>query len=196
MKTFVGTALTLAMLGLAAPAWAGDAKLGAIEIKSAWARATPPKAAAGGAFLTITNTGATTDNLMGASSGVAKTVEMHTHMQQGDVMRMVALSNIELQPGKSVELAPGGLHIMLIGLKQPLAEGASFPLELDFAVAGKVTVTVDVKAVGAMNSGAAMMHDPARHDQNMKDPAYKAMHEQHMADPAHKAMHDQMMKGK
>ncbi|MBC7906647.1 MAG: copper chaperone PCu(A)C [Rhodospirillaceae bacterium] len=195
MKTFVGTALTLAMLATA-PAWAGDAKLGALEIKSAWARATPPKAAAGGAFLSVTNTGAAADTLLRASSDVAKTVELHTHLQQGEVMRMMAVDKIEVPPGQTVALAPGGLHIMLIGLKQPLAEGTSFPLELTFANAGKVTVTVDVKAIGAMNSGAAMMHDPARHQQNMADPAYKAMHEQHMADPAHKAMHDQMMKGR
>lgn len=168
MKTFVGTALTLAILGLSAPALAGDATVGPIEVKAAWARATPPKAAAGGAFLTLTNTGATTDNLLSAASDVAKTVELHTHMQQGDVMRMVALSNIELQPGKTVALAPGGLHIMLIGLKQPLVDGASFPLVLDFARAGKVTVNVDVKAVGAMGPGAVMMHDPAMHEQMHK----------------------------
>lgn len=193
MKTFVGTALGLALLGMTAPAWAGDAKLGALDIKSAWARATPPKAPAGGAFLSVTNTGAAADSLLGASSDVAKTVELHTHVQQGDVMRMMQVDKIDLPAGQTVALAPGGLHIMLIGLKQPLTEGASFPLELTFATAGKVTVTVDVKAIGAMNPGAAMMHDPARHGQMMSDPAYKAMHEQHMADPAHKAMHEQMM---
>ncbi|MBC7951223.1 MAG: copper chaperone PCu(A)C [Rhodospirillaceae bacterium] len=193
MKTFVGTALTLALLGMSSAVCAGDAKLGALEIKAAWARATPPKAPAGGAFFSVTNTGASADSLLSARSDMAKTVELHTHLQQGDVMRMMAVDKIDLAPGQTVALAPGGLHVMLIGLKQPLTEGASFPLELTFAQAGKVTVNVDVKAIGAMNSGAAMMHDPARHDQNMADPAYKAMHEQHMADPAHKAMHEKMM---
>lgn len=176
MSRIVGTAVAVAMLALAGPAWAGDAKVGAIEIRSAWARATPPKAPAGGAFLTITNTGDATDNLLGATTDVAKTAELHTHLQQGDVMRMVALGNVEVQPGKTVEFAPGGLHVMLMGLKQPLTEGQSFPLVLDFAQAGKVTVTVDVKAAGAM--GPAMVHDPAAHEQHMKDPAHKAVHEQ------------------
>lgn len=197
MKTFVGTALALTMLAMTPTAWAGDAKLGALEIKSAWARATPPKAPAGGAFLSVTNGGTAADSLISARSDVAKTVELHTHLQQGDVMRMAAVDKIDVAPGQTVALAPGGLHVMLIGLKQPLTEGASFPLELTFANAGKVVVTVDVKAIGAMTPGPmmqpGMMHDPARHDQMMSDPAYKAMHEQHMADPAHKAMHEQMM---
>lgn len=178
MKKIMGTALTMALLALALPAMAADAKVGSLEIKSAWARATAPKAPTGGAFMTIANTGAGTDNLLGASSDVAKVVELHTHLKQGDVMRMVAVSNIEVQPGKSVQMAPGGLHVMLIGLKQPLVEGSSFPLELDFAVAGKVTVMVDVAALGAMGPGAAMEHDPVQHQQHMQDPAHKAMHEQ------------------
>jgi len=191
MNRIMKTALALGLCCVSLPALAGDAKVGSLEVTAAWARATPPKAATGGAFMTITNTGAVTDNLLGASSPVAKSVELHTHMQQGEVMRMVALGNIEIQPGKSVALAPGGLHVMLIGLKDKLVEGGSFPLELEFAQAGKVTVSVDVKAIGAMGP-AAMMHDPAQHDRHMQDPAYRAMHEEHMKDPAHRTMHEQM----
>ncbi len=178
MKTLLGTVLGLTLAALSLPAAAGDAKIGAIEIKDAWARATPARAPAGGAFVTITNTGTATDNLLGASAKVSKTVELHTHIAQGDVMRMVAVGSIELQPGKTVAMAPGGLHIMLIGLHEPLKEGTSFPLELDFAQAGKVTVTVDVKPVGAMGPGAGMVHDPVAHQSHMQDPAHKAMHEQ------------------
>lgn len=178
MNKVLGTVLGVAMAALSATAMAGEAKVGAIEIKDAWARATPAKAPAGGAFVTVTNTGAATDNLLGASAPVAKTVELHTHLQQGDVMRMVAVGSIEVQPGKTVAMGPGGLHIMLIGLHAPLKEGTSFPLELDFAQAGKVTVTVDVKPVGAMGPGpGAMVHDPAAHQSHMQDPAHKAMHE-------------------
>lgn len=158
MKRLVGTVLGLALATLSLPALAGDAKVGALEIKGAWARATPARAPVGGAFITIVNTGATTDNLMGASSGVSKTAELHTHLVQGDVMRMVAVASIEVAPGKPVAMGPGGLHIMLIGLNAPLKEGTSFPLELTFAQAGKVTVTVDVKPVGTMGPGAAMTH--------------------------------------
>lgn len=196
MKPLMGMALAALTLTAAIPALAGDAKLGDLQVKSAWARATAPKAAAGGAFLDITNGGGTTDNLLSAESPVAKTVELHAHIHQGDVMRMVAVSNIEIQPGKTVSLAPGGLHIMLIGLHKPLTQGETFPLTLDFARAGKVTVTVDVAAIGATQAApAAMMHDHGNHDQHMQDPAMKAMHDEHMKDPAMKAMHDKMHDG-
>ncbi|MCR6629069.1 MAG: copper chaperone PCu(A)C [Magnetospirillum sp.] len=178
MKTLLGTVLALALAAAALPAAAGDAKLGALEIKDAWARATPPKAPAGGAFLTVTNTGAAADTLLSVSAPVAKTVELHTHIVQGDVMRMVPVKAIEVPAGGSVALAPGGYHVMLIGLEQPLKEGASFPLELTFAQAGKVTVTVEVQALGAMGPAhGGMVHDPAAHQQHMQDPAHKAMHE-------------------
>lgn len=156
MKTLLGTVLAVAVAGLSLPALAGEAKVGAIEITSAWARATPAKAPAGAAYVTVANTGATTDNLIGAAAaGVSKVAELHTHVQQGDVMRMMAVGSIELQPGKSVAMGPGGLHIMLINLNQPLKEGTSFPLELTFAQAGKVNVTVDVLPVGSPGPAAA-----------------------------------------
>lgn len=170
-----GTALA-ALLALAAfPAHAGDAKVGNIEIHAAWARATPGQAGAGGAYLTIVNTGTAADNLVSAETPAAKSAELHTHMAQDDTMRMIALSSVELPAGRSIEFAPGGLHVMLMGLKAPLKEGASFPLSLTFDQAGKVTVTVDVKAVGASPPG--MQHDPALHESHMKDPDHRQMHE-------------------
>lgn len=201
MKRMLGTALALGMLAVA-PAVAGDARQGDIQVTTAWARATPPRPPVGGAYLTVTNTGSQSDVLVGAESDVAKSVELHAHMKDGEVMRMAALSSIEVRPGQTVTFAPGGLHVMLIGLKAPLKEGTSFPLTLDFATAGKLTVTVDVKKIGAVGPGekagaagagsAAMAHDPAMHDQHMQDPAYRATHEQHMQDPEHRKMHDQM----
>lgn len=195
MTKMLGTVLAMAMLA-GAPAWAGDARQGDIQITAAWARATPPRPPVGGAFLTVTNSGDKPDFLMGATSDVAKTVELHMHQQDGQVMRMVALSSIEVPAGRTVTFAPGGLHVMLIGLAAPLKDGGSFPLTLDFANAGKVTVSVDVKPVGAAGPAAGpaagMTHDPAMHDQRMADPAYRAMHEQHMKDPEHMKMHEQM----
>ncbi|HLO77190.1 MAG TPA: copper chaperone PCu(A)C, partial [Magnetospirillum sp.] len=138
---------------------------------------TPARAPAGGAFVTLTNAGATADRLVAAGVGIARTAELHTHVVQGDIMRMVQVDGIDLPAGQSVTMAPGGYHIMLIGLNEPLKEGASFPLDLTFAQAGKVTVSVDVRPVGAMGPGAAMVHDPAAHQSHMQDPAHKAMHE-------------------
>lgn len=191
MKWMLGTALAIGLL--ASPALAGEAKVGDIAITTAWARATPPRPPVGGAYLTITNAGAQSDFLVGGKTGAAKSVELHTHQKDGQVMRMVALSSIEVPAGQTVTFAPGGLHVMLIGLAKPLKEGESFPLTLEFANAGPVTVTVDVKAVGAAGPGGpGMAHDPAMHDQHMKDPAYRAMHEQHMKDPEHRKMHERM----
>ncbi len=176
MNWFKKTALGFGLCALAMPALAGDAKVGSIEIHDAWSRATPPKAAAGGAFFTVANSGSAPDSLKAARSEVAKTVELHTHVKEGEVMRMTPVAEIVIPPGGAVALAPGGLHVMLIGLKAKLAEGTSFPLELEFAQAGKVTVMVDVKAIGAMGSG--MRHDPVMHEQHMKDPAHRVIHEQ------------------
>lgn len=162
MNAFKGTVLALAALLACGPAQAGDAKVGDIEIRNAWARATPPRAPAGGAYLTITNKGAVTDNLISAQADIAKTTELHTHMAQGDTMRMIALSSVEIPAGRVVEFAPGGLHVMLIGLKAPLKEGATLPLVLEFAQAGKVTVVAEVKPVGSMGPGPM----PMRHDQH------------------------------
>lgn len=177
MKTVMGITLA-AMLALSIqPALAGDAIKGTIGVHSAWARATPPKAPAGGAFMTIANAGAQDDALVAAKAGVSKTVELHTHINDNGVMRMRAVPSIPVKAGEKVELAPGGLHVMLIGLEAPLEQGKSFPLVLVFEKAGEITVPVDIQAVGAMGGAPAMMHDPALHEQHMKDPDHRKMHE-------------------
>lgn len=158
MKTMLGTVLAVSLACFAMPVLAGDAKVGTMEIHDAWARATPAKAPAGGAFLTLINTGTAADTLVAASGTVARSVELHTHKVEGDVMRMMKVDGVEVPAGATVAMAPGGYHIMLIGLEAPLVEGTSFPLELTFAQAGKVTVTVDVKAVGAMGGMGSMGH--------------------------------------
>lgn len=187
MRTYLGTALALA-LAAATPALAGDAKTGPIEVKGAWVRATPPSAKAAGAYLTLTNAGGDGegDSLVGASTPAAKVAELHIHLQDGDVMRMRAVKNVDIRPGQTLDFAPGGLHVMLIDLKAPLKPGTAIPLTLEFARAGKVTVSVDVQAANATGPAATM------HDQHMEDPAHRAMHEEHMKDPAHRAMHEQM----
>ncbi|MGE5545853.1 MAG: copper chaperone PCu(A)C [Solirubrobacterales bacterium] len=192
MRIVVGTALAMALAFAAMPASAGDAKLDQLEIKNAWARATPPKAAAGGAFMTITNTGAADDHLMEAKSDVAKSVELHMHIEDNGVMKMRPVQSIGVRAGQTVTMEPGGLHVMFIGLNKPLTQGETIQVTLVFEKAGEVKVPVDVKAVGAP-APAAMMHDPASHMQHMADPQMQQMHQQHMADPNHATMHNQMM---
>jgi copper(I)-binding protein len=139
-----GVSLSLA----AFVAQAHSFKLGAIEIGHPYARATAPGQPSGGGYLTLNNGGAN-DRLLSASAEVSKAVELHTMTMEGDVMRMRQVDAIELPAGKAVELKPGGLHIMFIGLKAPLKQGDKFPLKLKFEKAGEVTVQVNVEAGGA-----------------------------------------------
>ena len=127
---------------------------GPIRIEAAWARATPPGGKVGGAFITFLNTGDVPDRLVSASTAIAGRVELHTHIKDGDVMRMREVEGgIPLPPGETVKLQPGGFHIMLLGLKQGLAAGSRFPLTLTFEKAGSVQVDVPVEAMGSMGPG-------------------------------------------
>jgi copper(I)-binding protein len=128
--------------------WAADYKLGDLVIDHPWARASAG-AANGAAYMVVTTSGAAPDQLIGASTPIAEKAELHTHLMEGDVMRMRAVKTIEVNPGEPATLEPGGLHVMLMGLKAPLKEGEQFPLTLTFEKAGSVTVDVAVEAAGA-----------------------------------------------
>ncbi len=123
-------------------------KLGPIAVVQPHARATVAGQAAGGGFLKLENKGAD-DRLLSASAGVSRTVELHSMSMDGDVMRMRQVDAIVLPAGKTVELKPGGLHLMFMGLKAPLRAGETFPLTLKFEKAGEVTVQVKIEAAGA-----------------------------------------------
>ena len=118
------------------------------KVEDAWARPTVAGQAAGGGFLKITSP--TADRLIAASAPVSKSVELHTMQMDGNVMRMRQLPAIDIPAGKTVELRPGGLHVMFIGLAQPLDIGATFPLTLRFEKAGEVKVDVKVMTRAAM----------------------------------------------
>jgi periplasmic copper chaperone A len=124
-----------------------------LEVKDAWAGATPGKAENGAAYVTITSPAA--DRLVSADTPVAKQAELHTMSMQGMVMKMRPISGVDIPAGQPVSLKPGGEHIMLMGLKQPLREGQSFPLTLDFEKAGSRTVTVTVEKAGSKDPGPA-----------------------------------------
>src|SRR6266481_2548721 len=131
-----------------ATAVARDYKLGALEIAQPWARATPPSAPAGGGFLKITNTGATSDRLVSVSSPAAERVQVHEMKMDGNVMRMREVEKgLEIPAGGSVTLAPGGFHLMMMGLKAPLKQGTSVPVTLVFEKAGKIDVELTVEAM-------------------------------------------------
>jgi hypothetical protein len=132
------------------------AQTGALEVNHAWARATPGNSSIGAAYLTIQSP--TPDRLVAASTPVAKEAQLHTMTMTGMVMKMRPISDVDIPGEKPVTLAPGGMHIMLMGLKQPLKAGQSFPLTLTFAKAGTRTVDVAVEPVGASGPAAAAQH--------------------------------------
>jgi len=149
IKRRILLALALALL-CSSTAAALDYKLGALEIGQPWARATPPSAPAGGGFLKITNTGSTPDRLVSASSPAAELVQVHEMKMDGNVMRMREVEKgLEIPAGGSVKLAPGGLHLMMMGLKGPLKQGTSVPVTLVFEKAGRIDVELTVEAIGA-----------------------------------------------
>ena len=115
-----------------------------VRVEHPWARPTPPTVTNGAAYLTLVNQGKQADRLLGATGDVARTIELHTHVEEGGVMKMRPVKAIEVKPGESVVLKPGGLHIMLVELKQPLVEGQSFKLLLNFEQAGRIPVDVHV----------------------------------------------------
>ena len=140
----------LALILMALPAAAHDYKLGALEIGHPWARATPPTAPTGGGYLSVKNTGTEPDRLISVSSPVAQTVQVHEMKMEGNVMRMRELEGpLEIKPGETVALAPGGFHLMMMGLKAPLKQGERVPLTLVFEKAGKIDVELAVVAMGA-----------------------------------------------
>lgn len=142
-------AVALLLGVVAGTAAAHDFRLGELAIDHPWARATPENAKTGAAYMTLTNTGNKEDRLVSAASPVDDRVELHTHAMDGDVMRMRRIGALEVHPGEPAVFQPGGLHVMLFGLKAPLREGQSFPLTLVFERSGSVEVRVTVQGIGA-----------------------------------------------
>lgn len=121
-----------------------------IKVSKAWARASRGPIAA--AYVTIENSGGGGDKLIAVSAEVGKRVAIHTTEMDGDVARMREVAAVAVPAGQTVMLKPGGLHLMLMGAKQGLAEGASFTLTLTFEKAGKVKVKAHVMKAGAMTN--------------------------------------------
>lgn len=140
------TALAVfAALALPAAVQAHDYKLGELTIEHPWAPASIGAAKAGAAYMKVVNEGETPDLLISVSSPVAEHAKLHTHMVEGGIAKMRPVEAVEVNPGAPAILEPGGLHVMLMGLKAPLKDGDMFPLTLTFERAGTVTVEVIVQ---------------------------------------------------
>lgn len=148
-----------ARLALVGDPGAATFKVGAIVVETPWIRATPGGARVAGGYLKITNTGQQPDRLIGGSlTGVAD-VEVHEMATVDGMMKMRRLADgLEIKPGASVELKPGGYHMMFMGLSAPMTEGQSHKGTLRFEKAGVVDVTFQVAPIGARSAGPAGHH--------------------------------------
>jgi copper(I)-binding protein len=140
------------------PAQAEDFTAGSLKISAPWVRATPHGATVGGGYLTITNTGSTPDRLVSGTSDISARFEIHKMSMDNGVMKMRPVPNgVEIKPGQTVEINPGGYHVMFIGLKKPLEQGQQIQAMLKFEKAGNVAINFTVEPIGARaGSGSAM----------------------------------------
>jgi copper(I)-binding protein len=145
MKRILCALALWSLSGMAPTAWAHDYTLGDIAIGHPWARASIGQAKAGAAYLTLSNAGSETDRLVAVETPVAKKAQVHTHSMENGVMKMRPVEAAEVPPSAAVMFQPGGLHVMLMGLKAPLVEGESFPLVLIFEKAGRIEIMVAVQ---------------------------------------------------
>jgi uncharacterized protein YcnI/copper(I)-binding protein len=128
----------------------GMVHAGDLMISTPWTRATPPGAKVAGGYLTMTNGGKTSDKLLGGTFTGGSRIEVHEMSMNDGVMKMRPLNDgLEIKPGATVKLEPGGYHLMLMDLAKPLAKGDKVKAQLQFEKAGKVDVELDVNAVGA-----------------------------------------------
>jgi hypothetical protein len=143
---FVAPVVLALVLLSCSPTPSGPAR---IVVADAWTKATPAGAAVGAGYMTIRNEGGAAARLVGGEASVAERVEVHTMAMEGGVMSMRPVEGgLEVPPGGEVALKPGGLHLMLVGLKQPFAEGESVSVTLIFEGGMRVETTLAVRAMG------------------------------------------------
>jgi|SRR5208282_232251 len=146
-------ALALAQLA-AVPAQATDYNVGSIHITQPWSRATPKGASAAAAYMTVTNNGKTPDRVSCVSSDASAQCQIHSMTMENGVMMMRPVEGgLEIKPGETVTLKPGGFHVMLVNLKHPLEQGNTVKATLKFENAGTVDVEYPIAAIGAAAPG-------------------------------------------
>ena len=146
-------ACMLMLLLAATTAVAQEAVAGDIHVDQAWSRAMPPVSPTGAVYLRLRNSGSVADRLRSVSAAVANTVEIHKSTHEDGMMSMVAVDGVDVPAGGEAIFAPGGLHLMLIGLNDSLVAGESFEVTLRFEHAGDVTLTVPVLDPGSAPMG-------------------------------------------
>lgn len=150
MRRFI--TILAAAFAFGALAEAADAT---VTVNDAWVRASA--GGNGAAYATLANAGTADDRLIAVKGDAAASIELHEVIMEGDVMQMRPVDGIAVPAGGSAELKPGGSHIMLIGLKAPLAEGDHVALTFVFETAGEIALDVPVQA--AASTGHEGGHD-------------------------------------
>ncbi len=157
-----GTAVTFALFSVllvqfgASPAAAADYDVGSMHISQPWARATPKGADDGAGYMTITNKGTQPDRVNCVSDDASSQCVIHSMSIAGGIMRMRPVEGgLEIKPGQTVTLSPGGYHIMFVDLKHPLVQGQTLKATLKFDHAGTVQVEYPIAAIGAPAPGTA-----------------------------------------
>ena len=140
------------MTGRSLPAWtlvmalaSSPAVGGGLTVANAWSRSTPPAAKVGVVYFTLRNDTGKSDRLLKLSTPVATKVEVHRTEAQDGIARMREVAVLHIDAGQAIEFQPGGMHVMLMGLKKPLVAGATYDLDLLFEVAGPRNVKVTVR---------------------------------------------------
>ena len=150
---FIFPAIVVSLL-VGSPVFAQDVTVGAIKVAQPWVSAPPNAATSAGGYVTITNTGTEPDTLTAGTATIAGRVEVHEMSIEGGVMRMRELSpGLVIKPNETVALVPGGLHLMLIDLKERPTVGVPFKGTLVFAKAGTVTIEFKVEPFGTRVPG-------------------------------------------
>ena len=159
---------------LAGSAAAADYKIGALDITQPWARATPKGASTGAAYMTITNTGSKAARLSCASTAAAATCQIHEMAMSNGVMKMRPVEGgLEIKPGQTVMLKPGGYHMMLEGLKAPLKAGDTVEATLTSSDGVSAKVEFPIAPIGAPAPGASAGGDGMK----MQGPGMIPMHQ-------------------
>lgn len=136
---------------------------GDLSIHRPWSRELPPVAPNGAAYFRVENGGSETVRIVSVSTPIADRAELHAHETDGGVMKMRHLHEVEVPAGGEVSFEPGGLHVMLIGLKQPLTAGESYPLTVELDGAGTIEVTVRITGMGTTDPSG---HGEHKHGQS------------------------------
>ncbi len=164
---------SIALLALLAPCVAAEPVADTAQTASrptlefAWARATPPGVGVGAVYLTIRNAGIRTDQVVALRSAASERAEIHETKTADGIMRMRQITTATVPAGGILALEPGGMHVMLIGLRSPLVAGATVPLVLTFRHAGEVATSVIVRAPGSESASSPRPSNRSTH--NRKD---------------------------